>query len=150
MNETVAIEDIAAIDELIAQSIEPVAPPASVRASILEAIRHTPQNSVTLQSNEGRWKPVVSGVDIKRLSKDPEHGTVTLLMRFQPGAQLPEHHHQGNEQTFVLEGSCCIGSVCIKKGDFHFVEAGETHGDVVSKEGCILLLVVDEADYHAA
>ncbi len=150
MNDPVALEEIAAIDELIAQSIEPVAPPASVRASILEAIRHTPQNSVTIRSAEGRWKPVVAGVEIKRLSRDPERRTVTLLMRFQPGAELPEHHHQGNEQTFVLEGSCCIGSVCISKGDFHMVDAGETHGNVVSKEGCILLLVVDESDYRAA
>ena len=66
------------------------------------------------------------------------------------GSVLPAHDHRGNEQTFVIEGSCEIGAVGLAKGDFHRVEAGEHHGTVISKQGCTLLLVVDEADYHAA
>lgn len=150
MNDQLTIEEISAIDELIAQSIEPVAPPVSVRAQILNSIRNVPQNSTTVRVDEGRWKTVVPGVDMKRLSRDQRRGTVTFLLRFQPGSTLPEHDHRGNEQTYVLEGSCWIGSVGLAKGDFHQVEAGEHHGTVISKEGCTLLLVVDEADYRAA
>ena len=150
MNEPLTIDELTEIDELIAQSIEPVAPPVSVRTQILEAIRNTPQNSTTLRVDEGRWKTVVPGVDMKRLSRDQKRGTVTVLLRFQPGATLAAHDHKGNEQTYVIEGSCYIGSVGLQQGDFHTVEAGEHHGTVVSKEGCTLLLVVDEADYRAA
>jgi anti-sigma factor ChrR (cupin superfamily) len=150
MNDQLTIEEISALDELIAQSIAPVAPPVSVRAQILNTIRNVPQNSTTVRVDEGRWKTVVPGVDMKRLSRDQRRGTVTFLLRFQPGSTLPEHDHRGNEQTYVLEGSCCIGSVGLAKGDFHQVEAGEHHGTVVSQEGCTLLLVVDEADYRAA
>jgi len=150
MNDQLTLEELTAIDELIAQSIEPVAPPVSVRAQILSTIRNVPQNSTTLRDNEGRWKPVVPGVEMKRLSRDQARGTVTFLLRFQPGSTLPAHDHRGNEQTYVIEGSCCIGSVGLAKGDFHHVEAGEHHGTVVSNEGCTLLLVVDEADYRAA
>ena len=150
MNEQLTTEELASIDELIAQSIEPVAPPVSLRAQIVGNIRNVPQNSTTIREEEGRWKPVVPGVDMKRLSKDPRRGTVTLLLRFQPGGTLPAHDHRGNEQTYVIEGSCCIGAVGLSQGDFHHVEAGEHHGTVISKEGCTLLLVVDEADYRAA
>jgi len=150
MNEQLTADELTAIDELIAQSIEPVAPPVSIRAQILSTIRNVPQNSMTLREEEGRWKPILPGVDMKRLSRDQKRGTVTVLLRFQPGSTLPEHDHHGNEQTYVIEGSCCIGSVGLAKGDFHQVDAGEHHGTVISKEGCTLLLVVDEADYRAA
>jgi len=30
---------------------------------------------------------------------------MTALMRFMPGAVLPDHEHAGIEQTYVLEGS---------------------------------------------
>jgi anti-sigma factor ChrR (cupin superfamily) len=150
MNDSLTLEELSAIDELIAQSIEPVAPPVSVRSQILSGILNVPQNSTTIREEEGRWKPVVPGVDMKRLSKDQGRNTVTLLLRFQPGSTLPEHDHRGNEQTYVVEGSCYIGSVGLTKGDFHRVESGEHHGTVVSSEGCLLLLVVDEADYRAA
>jgi anti-sigma factor ChrR (cupin superfamily) len=150
MNDSLTLEELSAIDELIAQSIEPVAPPVSVRTQILSGILNVPQNSTTIREEEGRWKPVVAGVDMKRLSKDQRRNTVTLLLRFQPGSTLPEHDHRGNEQTYVVEGSCYIGAVSLTKGDFHHVESGEHHGTVVSNEGCLLLLVVDEADYRAA
>jgi anti-sigma factor ChrR (cupin superfamily) len=150
MNEQLTADELTSIDELIAQSIEPVAPPVSVRSQILNTIRNVPQNSLTVREEEGRWKAILPGVDMKRLSRDQKRGTVTVLLRFQPGSTLPEHDHHGNEQTYVLEGSCCIGSVGLAKGDFHQVDAGEHHGTVISKEGCTLLLVVDEADYRAA
>ncbi|HEY4640301.1 MAG TPA: cupin domain-containing protein [Thermoanaerobaculia bacterium] len=150
MNDQLTIEEISALDELIAQSIEPVAPPVSLREQIVGSVRNIPQNSTTVREEEGRWKPVVAGVDMKRLSRDARRGTVTLLLRFQPGSTLAAHDHKGNEQTYVIEGSCLIGSVGLSKGDFHHVEAGEHHGMVVSPQGCTLLLVVDEEDYRAA
>jgi anti-sigma factor ChrR (cupin superfamily) len=150
MNDQLTLDEISALDELIAQSIEPVAPPPGVRSQLLANIRNVPQNSTTIRVDEGRWKPVVTGVEMKRLSRDERRGTVTLLLRFQPGATLPQHGHKGTEQTYVVEGSCHIGAVGLQKGDFHTVAAGEQHGTVISKEGCTLLLVVDEADYHAA
>jgi len=150
MNDPLTIDELTSIDELMAQSIEPVAPPVSVRTQILEAIRTTPQNSTTLRADEGRWKTVVPGVDMKRLSRDEHRKTVTVLLRFEAGAVLPAHDHRGNEQTYVIEGSCYIGSVGLSQGDFHHVDAGEHHGTVVSKEGCMLLLVVDESDYYRA
>ena len=55
MNDQLTLDEISALDELIAQSIEPVAPPVSVRAQLLASIRNVPQNSTTIRADEGRW-----------------------------------------------------------------------------------------------
>src|SRR5262249_35972158 len=44
------------------------------------------------------------GCEAKTLLFDRESGLVTALMRFAPGAVLPDHEHVRIEQTFVLEG----------------------------------------------
>jgi len=84
------------------------------------------------------------------LSVDKERGIATIMLRIAPGAILPAHDHRGAEESYVVSGSCRIGSVSLKQGDFHHVDAGQHHGTVVSDEGCTLLLVVDVNDYLAA
>ena len=68
----------------------------------------------------------------------------------EPGSILPEHQHHGPEQTFVVSGSCRIGALSLRAGDYHATGAGSHHGTVVSDEGCELLLVVDKDDCLAA
>src|SRR5215212_6086613 len=45
------------------------------------------------------------GCEVKTLLFDRESGLVTALMRFEPGATLPDHEHVKIEQTWVLEGT---------------------------------------------
>src|ERR1700694_4290087 len=45
------------------------------------------------------------GCEAKTLLFDRETGLMTALMRFAPGAELPDHEHVHIEQTYVLEGS---------------------------------------------
>src|ERR1700694_6337745 len=44
------------------------------------------------------------GCEVKTLLFDADTGLVTALMRFEPGAVLPDHEHVKIEQTYVLEG----------------------------------------------
>src|SRR5258707_13305178 len=44
------------------------------------------------------------GCEVKTLLFDAHSGLVTALMRFEPGAVLPDHEHVKIEQTYVLEG----------------------------------------------
>jgi anti-sigma factor ChrR (cupin superfamily) len=151
MNETLTREDLEALDGIVAESIDPIAPPPELRRRILEAVRTVPQNSRTVRGDEGRWMPLpFPGVRVKTLSVDDERNSATILMMFDPGARLPEHDHHGDEQSYVVSGSCRIGAVHLRQGDFHRAGAGSHHGDVVSDEGCVLLLVVDAEDYRAA
>jgi anti-sigma factor ChrR (cupin superfamily) len=150
-NDPLTRDEMALLDDLALESIEPVAPPHPLRARILAAVRETPQNSRTVRADEGRWMSLPSsGVSIKLLSTDEKRGTATILMSLDPGSRIAAHDHRGDEETFVVSGSCRIGAVGLSKGDFHRAEAGSHHGDVVSDEGCVLLLVVDQDDYRAA
>ena len=128
----------------------PVDPPAALRARILAAATATPQNTHTVREGEGRWFKVVPGVTVKPLSIDVERDTATILMMFEPGARMPAHDHAGAEDSFVISGSCRIGETSLLQGDFHHADAGTKHGEIVSDEGCVLLLVVDREDYLAA
>src|SRR5438876_12307522 len=151
MTELLPKEDVLLLDELVAETIVPVAPPPALKSRLMSLVRDIPQNSRTVRSHEGHWTQTpMQGVKVKLLTIDNSRGTATVLMDLAPGATLPEHGHHGDEQTFVLSGSCRIGGVSLEKGDFHHVSGDARHGRVVSDEGCVLLLVVDEEDYRAA
>jgi len=72
------------------------------------------------------------GCESKVLLFDKATGLVTALMRFQPGAVLPDHEHVKVEQTYVLEGSLVdiegpAAGVEVKAGEFVWREAGSRH-----------------------
>ena len=52
-----------------------------------------------------QWKKTrFPGCEVKGLLLDKATGLVTALMKFAPGATLPDHEHVKIEQTYVLEG----------------------------------------------
>ena len=101
-----------------------------------------------LYAHEGEWmKHPVEGVMAKQLSLDEKKGYATLLMKVVPGTRYPEHNHTGPEECYVLEGSIRVGNHVLQRGDFHHAEAGSHHGEIVSDDGALLLLVVAAEDY---
>ena len=150
MTEPLSADDLTLLDGVVAATIVPVDPPAALRDRILAVVRDTPQNTHTVRANEGHWLRLVPGVTVKELSLDAERRTATILMTLAPGSHVAGHDHSGPEDSFVISGSCRIGSTYLNKGDFHHADAGTHHGEIVSDEGCVLLLVVDQADYLAA
>ena len=139
-------DDLNLLDRVAAQAIEPVAPPAAVRAKVMEAIRNVPgsHQSRTIRADEGTWKTVAPGARMKVLSK--EGLRMTFLMDLDPHAVLPGHDHEGGEDSYVIRGSCRLGALSLETGDYHHADAGAHHGDVVaSADGCLLLLTVTKA-----
>jgi quercetin dioxygenase-like cupin family protein len=159
MTQALTNEELELLDEMVAGTIEPVAPPVEVRARVMAAVARRSRlddsipaehESRTLRAHEA-WRVVACpGVKMRKLSEDAARNTVTVQFELAPGAILPAHDHKGAEDSYVISGSCRIGAVALSAGDFHHVDAGAHHGDVVSDEGCMLLLVVDRTDYHAA
>src|SRR5262245_65084807 len=63
------------------------------------------QHSHLVQPGMMEWqKTRFPGCEAKTLLFDQKSGLVTALMRFAPGAVLPDHEHVNIEQTYVLEG----------------------------------------------
>src|SRR5437899_9390740 len=63
------------------------------------------QHSHVVRPANMKWqKTRFPGCEVKTLLFDRQTGLVTALMRFAPGAVLPDHEHVKIEQTYVLEG----------------------------------------------
>src|SRR5262249_37174846 len=96
------------------------APAARRRSAMLAGLKKTRRlamDAVTPKTNEAaahshivrpaemEWqKTRFPGCEAKTLLFDRASGLVTALMRFAPGAVLPDHEHVKIEQTYVLEG----------------------------------------------
>jgi anti-sigma factor ChrR (cupin superfamily) len=72
------------------------------------------------------------GCEAKTLLFDAETGLVTALMRFAPGAVLPDHEHVKIEQTYVLEGRLVdkegpAAGLEVGPGEYVWRESGSRH-----------------------
>lgn len=85
------------------------------------------------------WTPTrFKGVDMKILMEDKETGISTALVRFAPGATLPDHEHVELEQTYVLEGSLEDHEGVATAGNYVWRPAGSRH-DAHAPKGCLAL-----------
>jgi anti-sigma factor ChrR (cupin superfamily) len=100
---------------------------------------------LVIRAGEGEWLPTDdAGVAYKLLFADPGRGTVTTLVRMQPGSRIRSHRHLGVEQCLVLEGDVASGPIMMKAGDFNCSLPGSVHEELVTDKGALLLLVSPE------
>ncbi len=92
-------------------------------------------------------KHPVDGVYIKVLSESTRRGYVTMLMKVDPGTRFPEHHHTGEEECYVLNGSIILNGKHLGAGVLHRGDEDSEHGTLSTEEGALLLLVVAKEDY---
>ena len=95
--------------------------------------RAADQHSHVVRPASMEWqKTRFAGCEVKPLLFDRATGLVTALMRFQPGAVLPDHEHVRIEQTYVLEGKLvdkegAAKGLEVKPGEFVWREPGSRH-----------------------
>ena len=85
------------------------------------------------------WQPLRSGVEIYSLHQDGETGSHLALLRYQPGAIVPLHHHPGYEQILVLSGQQGDDRGTYAAGTLVVNPPGSQHR-VTSAEGCVVLI----------
>jgi quercetin dioxygenase-like cupin family protein len=126
-------------------------PSPEVRVRLLarigaEAPPLPPGFSLSLASDAG-WLPhPVPGIRMKKLSESRKGGYVTLLLDVAPGTHFPAHHHTGDEECYVISGSVRTCGRHLGPGDFIHADSDTDHGELVSDEGCRVLLVVPLED----
>jgi len=124
-----------------------MAPSPGARDRLLKRVEGSRLYSVL--AGEGRWLPgPVPGTRIKLLSVDRRRESATLLMRVDPGARYPAHHHTGGEDCYVISGEIIVQGRRLHAGDFHRAEPDSDHGELASDTGAEVLLVVNAADYR--
>ncbi|MFL5039155.1 MAG: cupin domain-containing protein, partial [Xanthobacteraceae bacterium] len=101
-----------------------VEPPADLFGRIKSAIAAEPglPGTITVRAGEGGWQTIARGVERKILFRT--EGRVTYLIRGQPGARLPGHAHDDDEELYVLQGDLTMGTLTLRAGDFHLARRG--------------------------
>jgi anti-sigma factor ChrR (cupin superfamily) len=104
------------------------------------------EHSHVVKPAEVDWKPTrFPGCEVKTLMADPKTGLMTALMRFAPGAVLPDHEHVNIEQTYVLEGRLVdkegpAAGIEAKAGEFIWREPGSRHSAWTPEGGLMLAI----------
>lgn len=88
-----------------------------------------------VRSSVRRWAAASPGVDVLPLAGDRE--VVSMLVRFAPGASVPDHHHALDEDCVVLDGEMFLGDILLRPGDYQFAPAGGGHWGETSDVGVL-------------
>jgi len=118
-----------------------VEPPADLFGRIKSAIAAEAADlpgTITVRAGEGGWQTIARGIERKILYR--MEGRVTYLIRGQPGARLPGHEHDDDEEIYVLLGDLTMGPLTLRAGDFHLARRGVQHPTATTAEGCMLLV----------
>jgi anti-sigma factor ChrR (cupin superfamily) len=117
------------------------APLATAPARLRDRIRQIPRASRVVRSDEGVWKAFGPGMVTKDLDFDAATGNRTFLLKMEPGAAIPPHHHAGVEQCYVVAGEAIVTGMRFGAGDYLRESAGTDHAAVRTETGCLLLLM---------
>jgi quercetin dioxygenase-like cupin family protein len=96
------------------------------------------QSHLTVHLNDEGWMEFMPLIKMKTLFESDDGKGV--LFRFQPGACLPAHEHDTDEECVVLDGELRIGSEIIRAGDFHLARRGIPHSDLTSPIGALFYI----------
>lgn len=86
------------------------------------------------------WQAFREGVDLLPVYGDIKSDCASALLRYHPGACIPEHLHTGVEFLFILRGSQADGRGHYQAGTFLINPTASTH-KIVSEEGCVVLAI---------
>jgi len=111
-----------------------------------ETEKSADQHSHVVRPANMEWqKTRFPGCEVKTLLFDKQTGLVTSLIRFAPGAVLPDHEHVRIEQTYVIEGRLVDqegpdAGLDVGPGEFVWREAGSRHVAVAPEGGLMLAM----------
>jgi len=87
------------------------------------------------------WQDRQPGVRTKDIWAHPETKRQALMTRIEPGAQLPQHRHVGDELLFVIEGAVSDDFGTVTAGNMGYRPNGCVH-TVSSKNGATVLAIL--------
>ncbi len=94
--------------------------------------------------HDADWEPFRPGITARWLYREGHGGASAVLLRFEPGARVPEHEHVGYEHQFVLEGDQFDENGLYLAGSFVIHRPGTRHSPC-SVGGCVALLIQERA-----
>ena len=148
-DDTIAFDDVVAL--ALAELASGPSPRAAVKTRLLARVAETapvPSGFTFRFALDEDWLPhPIPGIRMKVLSINRRTGYATLLLDVAPGTRFPSHHHDGDEECFVIAGSVNTLGRRLGPGDFVHADADTDHGELWTEEGAQVLLVVPREDY---
>jgi hypothetical protein len=80
-----------------------------------------------------KWRPNFPGVEVLPLWGSA--AITSMLVRFAPGASVPDHRHAVHEDCLMLEGEMFLGDILLRTGDYQLAPAGGGHVGETSDVG---------------
>jgi quercetin dioxygenase-like cupin family protein len=134
--------------ETLSLGLKPIDPPAPVKTALRDRLLKRVATAtaappgtqhLTVAYDENGWVEVMPLIK-KKVLFESEHGR-GVLFRFQPGARLPAHEHNTDEECVVLEGELMIaGETTVHAGDFHLARKDIPHGELTSATGALFYI----------
>lgn len=133
---------------LIGLSAPAVEPPKSVKRTLLERVKSRLHSIRTVRDDEDWRAHQVPGIRFKELSRSDQR--VTIVFELAPGTTFPKHVHQGEESTYIVEGSISDrNGETWYPGDFVVAPGGSQHGPLHSSDGCRVIITMSLDDYRS-
>ncbi len=138
----------------------PAAPPADLRARVLQRISQDSSQGATApgllfrqagllisRPAEMEWQSgAVAGVLSKPLFVDESRGYASALVRMTAGTRYPSHRHKDVEELFLLEGDLNVGGIPMRPGDYCRAEPESVHGEVFTHTGALFVVLSSTRD----
>ena len=109
----------------------------NLRARILNSVQQKP-TLVTVRHQEGVWVTIAPGVSTKLLHRSAT--AHSFLVRLAPGAALPAHDHEGEEECLLLEGDATLGDIHATPGDYQLAPSGTRHKTITTQDGALIFV----------
>jgi anti-sigma factor ChrR (cupin superfamily) len=78
---------------------------------------------------------------IKVFNSDQSLGPAVVLLRMEPGSEIPRHlHERTTETSYVLEGDFINEGICYPAGTEINVKPMTAHGPQTTRNGCSVLV----------
>lgn len=94
------------------------------------------------QFDQIKWQKVSSKIWKANIAMNDPCYQVELL-KFAPNANIPQHTHQGNEFTLVLDGDFSDHQGNYVEGDFITQNEEDHHQPIAGDKGCICMAITD-------
>jgi quercetin dioxygenase-like cupin family protein len=126
----------------VASSLLPTIPAPEVaskmKATLLNRIKSSESSHRFMFANQGNWRTIAEGVQVKVLRQ--ESNSRSVLVKMAANSFLPAHEHDVDEEAIVLEGEVWLEDILCGIGDYHHAHAGSSHREIRTDHGCLLFI----------
>jgi putative transcriptional regulator len=94
----------------------------------------------------GPWKWAGPGSRFRRIALPHDDGFRVIILKIDPGRQMPHHTHTGTEFTCVISGSYRVGADRFGPGDFEEADQETSHQPIVDSDVPCVCVAALEGD----